>query len=249
MIAADHLTKTFGRTAAAADVSLRLREGEVFGLVGRSGSGKTTLGLMLCGLLRPDAGRVYREDGEPLRAQMIFQDPQSSLDPRWPVGEQIAEPLAIARAPRAERRRRVEQVLAEVRLDPALCGRYPHELSGGQRQRVAIARAVVARPHLIVADEPTSMLDPPAAAGIVRLFKFLARAERAAFLFISHDLAQAAEACDRVGVMDAGRLVEVAAPDALLRSAQTSAARLLVDAAWARERALAAACRRAGTPS
>ena len=250
MIVASHITKLFRRRGGLLarrrsvrgvdDVSLVIHDGEMFGLVGRSGSGKTTLGMILAGLVTPSSGRLERADGRlPLRAQMIFQDPRESLNPRMPVRKLIAEPLVIAGTPAAQRRHRLRRLLEEAQLDESLLGRHPHELSGGQRQRVAVARAVIARPDLVIADEPTSMLDPTVAADIVALLKRLNRAERITFVLISHDLAQAAGVCDRIGVMDGGRMVEVGPPSAICRSPDTAPARALVAAAETRERSFA----------
>jgi len=204
-------------------VDLDVGRGECVALVGESGSGKTTLARCATLLLKPTAGSV-RFDGEELSAlpaaelrrrrrrfQMVFQDPQASLDPRYTVGRTVAEPLAVhANLPRAERLRAVAALLDQVGLAPALAGRYPHELSGGQRQRVGIARALATGPDLLVADEPTSALDVSIRAQILNLLADLRQRLGLALLFVAHDLAAVAQLADRVAVLHAGRLVEVA---------------------------------------
>jgi oligopeptide/dipeptide ABC transporter ATP-binding protein len=214
----------FRRSAALPAVSgidLALARGEAVGLVGESGSGKSTLGRLLLGLLRPSAGRV-RFDGIDLatlgrrrmralrrRMQIVFQDPQASLDPRRRIGAQIADGLAIHRLlPRAAREARVADLLAEVGLARADAARFPHEFSGGQRQRIGIARAIATDPDLLVADEPVSALDVSVQAQVLRLLAAL-RAERGlALLFISHDLAVVRSLCERVVVLYLGRVLE-----------------------------------------
>jgi ABC-type glutathione transport system ATPase component len=233
----------FGRpdaVRAVDEVDLELEKGEVFGLVGKSGSGKTTLGLMLCGALDPSSGEVgSAEPGRVIRSHMVFQDPRESLNPRMKVLEIVAEPLLASGVPRAEREARAGQALEKVRLEPESAGRFPHELSGGQRQRVAIARASISNPDLVVADEPTSMLDATVASEVLSLLESLAREEGSALLLITHDLAQAAGVCDRIGVMHEGKLVETGDPLSLCLSPGTPPARELVEASRKRELPLA----------
>ncbi len=202
-------------------VSLRLAPGEMLGLVGESGSGKSTLGQCALGLITPDAGEV-RVFGTPLRRArgragralrgqlgVVFQDPASSLDPRMTVAQCVAEPLLVHRVrDRAERARRVAELLDAVELGSAVHHRFPHELSGGQRQRVSLARALVLRPKLLVADEPTSALDVSVQATVLDVLTRLHRELGFACLFISHDLAVVDAVCDRVAVMRAGRIIE-----------------------------------------
>ncbi len=217
-------------------VNLSVAEGEVFGLVGRSGSGKTTLGLMLCGALAPSAGEVRASiPGRAVRSHMVFQDPRESLNPRLGVGEIVAEPLRIAGVSKAERAARAREALGKVGLEPDAAERYPFELSGGQRQRVAIARSMIGRPDLVVADEPTSMLDQTAAAEVLSLLASLGEEGKTAFVLITHDLAQAAGVCDRIGVMDEGQLVEIGRPESICLDPQTAASRALLEAARTRE--------------
>jgi len=250
VIVASHITKVFprrrgflsrrGSIRAVDGVSLAIREGEMLGIIGRSGSGKTTLGMILCDAIEPTSGSITLERADRrLRAQMVFQDPRESLSPRMQVRDLIAEPLVIARVPQADRQRRVLHVMDEVQLAETLAGRYPHELSGGQRQRVAVARAVIGHPDIVVADEPTSMLDATVAAGIVELLRELSRSEGLALVLISHDVAQAASVCDRIAVMDAGRIVETGPPARICVSPQSREAQALVAAARVRESSLA----------
>ncbi len=216
------------RRTALDTVSLVLMPGEVLGLVGESGSGKSTLGRLAVGLERADAGVVRlagidlanagRRDWRRLRrdAQMVFQDPFGSLDPRLTVARIVAEPLALLQLPPAEAAARVAQALAEVGLGVAALGRYPHEFSGGQRQRIAIARALITRPRLLVADEPVSALDVSVQAQVLNLMADLRVRHGLAYLFISHDLAVVAHLADRIAVMQAGKIVETGPTAALL---------------------------------
>ncbi len=217
------LRRRVGTIRAVDGVDLALGGGEAYSLVGESGCGKTTLARCLLRLIEPTAGTV-RFDGEELtalgrselrrwrrRAQMIFQDPSGSLDPRMRVGRLIEEPLRAHRlGDRRQRAARVERLLERVDLDPALRHRFPHELSGGQRQRVGIARALAPEPELVVADEPLSALDASVQAQIVELMGELKRQLGLTLLFVSHDLAVVERISDRVGVMYCGRLVEEA---------------------------------------
>jgi ABC-type glutathione transport system ATPase component len=215
---------------AVSGVSLTVAEGEIVALVGESGAGKSTVGRMVLGLERPDEGQVLVQgvDVGRLRGRvrrrvrrrmhLILQDPYESLHPGMRVGEAVAEPLAIAGVRAGEREQRVLAALEEVALTPAseLLGRYPHELSGGQRQRVAMARAFVGRPALIVADEPTSMLDATLRAEVLELIARMRERCGSAFLFITHDLAVARHVADRIAVMQAGRIVELDEPERLI---------------------------------
>ncbi|MEN1975636.1 ABC transporter ATP-binding protein, partial [Cellulomonas olei] len=214
-----------GRTPAfraVDEVSFSIAQGEVVGLVGESGSGKTTIGRALVGLLPVTAGSLTINGVDmvgattktlrPLRSQVgiVFQDPGSSLNPRLPIGESIAEPLLLHRGTKgAELSREVERLLDQVQLPRAMRNRYPHELSGGQRQRVGIARALSLEPKLLVADEPTSALDVSVQATVLDLFQELQREHGFACLFISHDLAVVEILSDRIAVMHKGKLVEI----------------------------------------
>ena len=203
-------------------VSLQIRQGEVVGLVGESGSGKTTIGRAVVGLLPVTSGSLKivgqdmvgasMKDLKPLRTKVgiVFQDPGSSLNPRLPIGESIAEPLLLHRGIKgAAMQREIERLLDQVHLPRAMRNRYPHELSGGQRQRVGIARSLALEPRLLVADEPTSALDVSVQAAVLDLFQELQREHGFACLFISHDLAVVEILSDRIAVMRNGRLVEV----------------------------------------
>jgi len=230
---------------AVDQVSLKIAPGETLGLVGESGSGKSTLGRALLQLDRPTAGKVYLKGTEltslsnsalrPLRRdmQMVFQDPQSSLNPRMKVAEIIAEPQIIAGelSGKVAIKTRVEELLDMVRLPASAASRYPQEFSGGQRQRIGIARAIALRPRLIVADEAVSSLDVSIQAQIINLLMDLQRQLGFACLFIAHDLAVVRHVADRVAVMFLGRLVELAPTDSLFAHPQHPYTRALLDAA------------------
>ena len=212
-------------------VDLVIARGEALGLVGESGSGKSTLGRALVRLVEPTAGRVVIDGVDVTglapaalrrfrrRAQMIFQDPQASLNPRMAAGETVAEPLRIHDLVRGDEAIAVEvaRIIARVGLGPETIARRPHELSAGQRQRVGLARALASRPDFLVADEPISSLDVSIQAQIVNLLAGLRREDRLTLLFISHDLEMVEHLCDRVAVMYLGRIVEEA-PAARLRA-------------------------------
>ncbi len=228
--------------AAVSDVAVALGKGERLGIVGESGSGKTTLAKALLALEPLAAGQVYF-DSESVgdmksarltafrrRAQMIFQDPMGSLNPRMTVGAAIAEVLEVhCLVPRREISRRVDELLVVVGLDSAYARRYPHEFSGGQRQRVGIARALALNPELLVADEPVSALDVSVQAQILNLLKDLSIARGMACLLIAHDLAVVRYVCDRVMVMYKGRVVEEGAVEAVFAAPKHPYTRLLRD--------------------
>ena len=206
---------------ALAGVSLAVAAGETLGIVGESGSGKSTLARILLGLDRATSG-VVTFDGRPVAPgrphelrwfrrdmQIVFQDPLSSLDPRMTLGGSIEEPMQNADMARPERRRRVADLLDEVRLPAAFARRYPREVSGGQAQRVAIARALAVRPALIVLDEPTASLDVSIQGHIVNLLLELQARHGLTYLFVSHDLVVVRQLASRIAVM-AGMSASVA---------------------------------------
>jgi peptide/nickel transport system ATP-binding protein len=212
-----------GRVVRAVDgVTLRVQPGEMVALVGESGSGKSTLGRCALGLAPLTAGtvevvgtRLGKDTPRAVRAArtrigVVFQNPAASLNPRYTIGESVAEPLRVHAGLRGDAlARRTAALLDSVELPAAWASRYPHELSGGQRQRVSIARAISLDPELLIADEPTSALDVSVQATVLELFREIQQRLRFACLFISHDLAVVDELADRVAVMHQGRLVEV----------------------------------------
>jgi peptide/nickel transport system ATP-binding protein len=228
---------------AVADVSFDIARGETFALVGESGSGKSTIAKMVVGLLSASAGHI-RFDGTDLttlspadlraqrrRFQMIFQDPFASLNPRWRVGDIIAEPIrTFGIASGADRDREVGRLLETVGLSAADADKFPHEFSGGQRQRIAIARALSSRPEFIVCDEPTSALDVSVQAQILNLMRDLQDEFGLTYLFISHDLSVVHHMADRIGVLYLGRLFETADGEALFRDPQHPYTRMLLEA-------------------
>ena len=253
MIEIDDLRVAFGTgadaTVAVDRLSLAVRPGESFGLVGESGSGKSTVLRAVSGLNHDWTGTVTvagtaqsaRRTKDFFKlCQMVFQDPYGSLHPRHPVDRILAEPIAIHGLGDADRR--IDQVLREVGLGPSFRFRYPHQLSGGQRQRVAIARALVLEPRLLLLDEPTSALDVSVQAEILNLLRRL-RAERGLTLvLVSHNLAVVANLCDRLAVMNRGRLVEELTVEELRRGeARQPYTRQLLRASLGYDRAAAAA--------
>jgi oligopeptide/dipeptide ABC transporter ATP-binding protein len=228
LLRAERLSRSYARPggsgtrlAAVDGVSFSIEAGRTLALVGESGSGKTTIARLVTRLETPDAGRIEFDgadwldlSGSDLRRkrrdlQIVFQDPQTSLNPKMRVGDQVAEPLRVQRLmPRQRVVARVRVLLAEVGLGASVAARWPSELSGGQRERVAIARALATRPKLLVCDEPVSALDASIAAQIVNLLLELQKTLGLAYLFISHDLAMVSRIADAVAVLFAGRIVE-----------------------------------------
>jgi peptide/nickel transport system ATP-binding protein len=226
LVEARSLTKDYprdgGTTRVVEDVSFSIRPGETLGLVGESGSGKSTVARMLLRLIEPTAGEVLFE-GQPLppasstamrllrrRMQIVFQDPYAALNPRMTVRQILAEPFAIHREPPLEGMpARLAELLRCVGLDDSALPRYPHEFSGGQRQRINIARALALRPQFLVLDEPVSALDVSVGAQVINLLRDLQRTLGLTYLFISHSMPLVRYLCDRVAVMQRGRLVEI----------------------------------------
>ncbi|MBZ3903580.1 MULTISPECIES: ABC transporter ATP-binding protein [Streptomyces] len=215
--------KQVGAVKAVDGVDFTLNMGETLGIVGESGCGKSTVAKMLVHLERPTAGAIkYKgEDitklsGKALKTvrrniQMVFQDPYTSLNPRMTVGDIIGEPYDIHPevAPKGDRRRRVQELLDVVGLNPEYINRYPHQFSGGQRQRIGIARGLALRPEIIVADEPVSALDVSVQAQVINLLDRLQSEFGLSYVFIAHDLSIVRHISDRVGVMYLGRIVEI----------------------------------------
>ncbi|MFZ5733082.1 MAG: ABC transporter ATP-binding protein [Pseudomonadota bacterium] len=224
-------------------VSFTVESGKTLALVGESGCGKSTVSRLVLRLIEPDAGNVRFEgrdllamNADELRAhrrsaQIIFQDPYASLNPRMTVSQILTEPLTLHNlVPPAGRRERVEQLLRLVGLELRFARRYPHEFSGGQRQRIAIARALAVEPKLIVCDEPVSALDVSIRSQILNLLRDLQDRLGLAYIFVSHDLAVVKHIADRIAVMNLGEIVEIADTDALFASPRHPYSRALLSA-------------------
>jgi peptide/nickel transport system ATP-binding protein len=226
-------------------VSFDIQAGQTLALVGESGCGKSTLARVLVGMYSPSRGSVSFDGVDAhatyagpqalqlrRRVQMIFQDPYASLNPRWKVGDIVAEGLREHRltASEDETLARVAQLLTTVGLSPADSARYPHQFSGGQRQRISIARALATEPEFLVCDEPTSALDVSVQAQVLNIMKDLQHKLGLTYLFISHNLAVVRHMSDRIGVMYLGRLVELADTAQLFAQPQHPYTRMLLDA-------------------
>ena len=219
MIDARNLSITFGMGASAVHavqkVSFSVKQGESYGIVGESGSGKSTILRALAGLNRDWSGELRVKDVILSRKrsidfyrglQMVFQDPYGSLHPRHTVNDILNEPLIIHKF--SDRERRINQVLKEVGLGSDYRFRFPHQLSGGQRQRISIARAIIISPSILLLDEPTSALDVSVQAEILNLLQGMRAAHNLTYILVSHNLSVVAHMCDRLAIMNAGKIVE-----------------------------------------
>lgn len=250
MLELSHVSKSFAsrlfgakRIPAVEDVSFTVPDGSAFGILGNSGCGKTTLARMILGLIRPDRGQILL-DGEVLsacsgkklrlarrRIQLLFQHPESALDPNMRVWDSLAEPLTAHRLCRSRREREaaVRRVMELALIDEALLGRYPHQISGGEAQRVCVARALLLEPKVLVLDEPTSMLDVSVQAEIFSLLRTLRSTLGLTYILISHDLAVLRRSVDELAVMQDGRIIERGPAETLFSSPQQAFTKLLVE--------------------
>src|SRR5215470_3510138 len=252
LLKVEDLAKTYARRSLARDrnevraldgVSFSIFPGTTLAIVGESGSGKSTLALCLACLESPTAGSIWFEEADIVKfgekerravrrkIQLIFQDPASSLNPRWSVGEILAEPMSLAsNLSREEITRRIHSLLEQVGLSSDIEERAPAELSGGQRQRLAIARALALEPKLLILDEALSALDCSVQAQIANLLLDLQTFLGMAYLFISHDLAMAAHLADQIAVMNRGRIVESGSSETILKQPKNEVTRALLAA-------------------
>lgn len=245
------LQKAFGRSKdvqvnVLKSVSFSLKHGEIIGLIGASGAGKSTIGRIIAGLETANAGEIFFEGQEILSLkgkerrslakyiQMVFQDPYEALSSRMKIGQLVAEPLVIQGIDKGNKEKQIEKVrraLNSVTLDPdKYIDRYPHELSGGERQRVGLARAFVCEPKLIIADEPTSMLDTSLRLELLALMKKMNEYNQVSYLFVTHDIALTQGFCDRLIVLQQGEIVEEGKTKDIIENPQHPYTQSLIDA-------------------
>jgi peptide/nickel transport system ATP-binding protein/oligopeptide transport system ATP-binding protein len=223
------IQRQIGAVKAVDGISFDVEQGETLGIVGETGCGKSTTARLVCRLMDPTSGsikfggeEIAHQKGDAMKVmrrdmQMVFQDPYSSLNPRKTVGSIIADPYVIHRMYKGsgERKRRVQDLMDRVGLNPEHYNRYPHEFSGGQRQRIGVARAIALEPKLLIADEPVSALDVSIQAQVLNLLRGLQRDLGLTLIFIAHDLSVVRHMCDRVAVMYLGKVVELSPGDEL----------------------------------
>jgi len=229
---------------AVDDISFSLKKGEVFVLAGESGSGKSTIAKLILKSIQADSGKIIFENEEisddkkslekiRMNCQMIHQDPYDSINPRMNIADIVSEPLEIHKiGNKDDRKKRVNEVLHEVKLEPVddILKKYPHMLSGGQRQRVVLARALALRPKIIIADEPVSMLDVSIRAEMLELMHELQKRYQISFVYITHDLATARHFGQRIGILYLGKIVEIGAIDEILLKPKHPYTQALIDA-------------------
>ena len=242
-----HLKKIFHQRgkkdiSAVSDISFSLYPGEILGIVGESGSGKSTVAKLVTRLIEPSEGEIILEEqnithmkGAELRnaygkMQMVFQNPVGSFDPRRTLGDGIGESLRNKGMSKAERRKKVAELLEQCGLDASYADRYPHQVSGGQCQRAAIARALAVEPKVLICDEATSALDVTVQKRVIELLRTMKEEKNLSYLFICHNLALVQEFCDRVLVMKDGRIVEEGTPDEVICNPQNEYTKMLVEA-------------------
>ncbi|OGB89682.1 hypothetical protein A2625_06090 [candidate division WOR-1 bacterium RIFCSPHIGHO2_01_FULL_53_15] len=223
------LKKYFGAVKAVDGVSLSVASGETLGVVGESGSGKSTLARLILKLIEPTSGSIDYDGITDIRrqCQIVFQDPQTSLNPRIRIGEAIAEPMLIHKI-----ENRVGELLEMVKLPAGYAKRYPHELSGGERQRVGIARALALNPQFLILDEPVSALDVTVQVEILKLLKQIKAELGLTYLFIAHDLTVIGYMCDRIAVMREGRIIELGSKKEIMSAPREAFTRQLIESSF-----------------
>jgi ABC-type dipeptide/oligopeptide/nickel transport system ATPase subunit len=226
-----NISKSFGNLRAVDDVSIILEQGDHLAIIGESGCGKTTLAKMMVGLIKPDAGSIQAQAHS---LQMVFQDPQQSLDPLWNVREILKEGLIARRLSLSagQVQEKLEQMLWAVGLEPQVLVRFPHEFSGGERQRIAIARALLAEPQVLILDEAVSALDTLVQKQIIELLRKLKQDFNLTYIFISHNLRLVRHFSDKIAVMYQGKVVEQGQAQTVLRSPRHPYTQQLVQAAF-----------------